>query len=122
MKQLGSHELRGAAESFGEFPFGVATKAFGEAEIGDLGHTLEGDKDVVGLHVAMDDSGAMRFGQAVSDAGQKGRRPQGRQTVLVMNQVSKRPSGDELHFEVVESPLFADGVDAICSEGGEPNP
>jgi hypothetical protein len=71
----------------------------GQAEVDDLRVAVLGDQDVVGLEIAVNDPGAVRFAESVRDLGQDFDRAAERETVL--QRLAQRLALDQLHGDVV---------------------
>ena len=71
----------------------------GEAEVQDLRHTLASEHHVLGLQIAVDDSGVVGTGQAICDLCGDGNEATNRQWTIHQH-IAQRPTGDELHGDV----------------------
>src|SRR5688572_14363973 len=90
----------------------------GETEVEDLDPAVEGDEEVLGLQVAMDDAFGMRRGEAVGHGGSQLRRFPPRKSAAA-EAVAQRLSLQQLHDGVghpVLGPEIEDGEDIGVTE------
>src|SRR5690606_8890895 len=81
-----------------------------EAEVGDLRHAVHAQEDVGRLDVAVDETGAVRGPDRVSDAGEKAAREDGAERSRRFDAALKRGARDV--FELDEA-MLADPADVV---------
>ena len=85
----------------------VAARGLGDAEVGDLHRARARDEHVGGLHVAVDDPGAVRgvegVGDLLADADDVG----DGETVVLVDEVAQGRAVDQLHDDVRDAVVVA---------------